>query len=193
MSYTIKGVNKFIKLSEQIPKEPESWTCEDVSIWLNLIEMGQYAQIFKEMSIDGMMIFEIEEEDLTSELKICKKLHRKKILKGIKILKEYKSYIQNHLTTKDYEDQSLFEQMAEKSKEFLEGEKGKSPGQASLDDQTQPQNISPNFRNPKSKVSYSEYLEENTKIFFNPKITLPRMRSTQISKKEMTRKFWKMS
>ena len=105
MSYTIKGMDKFLKLSERIPKEPEAWTCEDVSEWLRLIEMEQYVEQFRSMSIDGWLIFEIEEDDLINDLKVEAKLHRKKIMKGINMLKEYKTYVRNNLPIKDPEDQ----------------------------------------------------------------------------------------
>ena len=95
MSYTIKGMDKFLKLSERIPKEPEAWTCDDVSEWLRLIEMEQYVDNFRSMSIDGWLIFEIEEVDLTEDLNVNTKLHRRKIMKGITMLKEYKQYIRN--------------------------------------------------------------------------------------------------
>lgn len=104
MSYTIKGMDKFLKLSERIPKEPEAWTCEDVSEWLRLIEMEQYVDQFRNMSIDGWLIFEIEEDDLINDLKVNAKLHRKKIMKGINMLKEYKAYVRNNLPLKDSED-----------------------------------------------------------------------------------------
>ena len=158
MSYTIKGMNKFIKLSEQIPKEPEAWTCEDVSKWLRLIEMDQYVPNFKEMSIDGWLIFEIEEDDLATDLKISKKLHRKRILKGIKILQEYKIYIRNHLTTKDFENQTLFEQMAVKSKEFQEmvrvEEKVLPSLREQFDDQTRHQDMNSKIQVEKSNNDY---------------------------------------
>lgn len=41
------------------------------------------------MKIDGLLILELSESDLESELKIIKKLHRKKIIKAISLLKEY--------------------------------------------------------------------------------------------------------
>ena len=107
MSYTIKGMDKFLKLSERIPKEPEAWTCEDVSEWLSLIEMEQYVENFRNMSIDGWLIFEIEEDDLITDLKIKTKLHRKKIMKGIQMLKEYKTYVRNNMPIKDLNQQPL--------------------------------------------------------------------------------------
>ena len=105
MSYTIKGMDKFLKLSEKIPKEPEAWTCEDVSEWLCLIEMKQYVENFRGMSIDGWLIFEIEEDDLITDLKVETKLHRKKIMKGINMLKEYKTYVRNNMPIKDLNEE----------------------------------------------------------------------------------------
>jgi hypothetical protein len=116
MAYTIKGAHKFSKLSEHIPREPEAWSCEDVSQWLRLIEMSQYIQNFRDMSIDGWLIFEIDEEDLVNDLKISKKLHRKKIMKGIKILKEYKTYVHNHFTKQPTQADTQYD-MGDKNKQ----------------------------------------------------------------------------
>ena len=41
------------------------------------------------MEVDGLIILDIDEIDLENDLKIVKKLHRKKILKGVQILKEF--------------------------------------------------------------------------------------------------------
>lgn len=41
------------------------------------------------MRIDGLMIFELEEQDIEQELKINIKLHRRKIVKALELLKEY--------------------------------------------------------------------------------------------------------
>ena len=35
------------------------------------------------MEVDGLIILDIDENDLENDLKIVKKLHRKKILKGV--------------------------------------------------------------------------------------------------------------
>lgn len=55
--------------------------------------MSNYINNFKEMKIDGLIILDIDESDLELELKIVKKLHRKKILKGVQILKEFQKYL----------------------------------------------------------------------------------------------------
>ncbi len=55
--------------------------------------MEQYSMNFSEMKVDGFLILDLEETDLKTELKIAKKLHRKKILKSIGILKEYQRFL----------------------------------------------------------------------------------------------------
>ena len=45
------------------------------------------------MEVDGLIILEIDENDLEQDLKIVKKLHRKKILKGVQILIEFQEYL----------------------------------------------------------------------------------------------------
>lgn len=41
------------------------------------------------MAIDGMLIFDLTDEDLKNDMKIDLSLHRKKILKAIEVLVEY--------------------------------------------------------------------------------------------------------
>lgn len=153
MSYTIKGMDRFLKLAEQIPKEPEAWTCEEVSDWLRLIEMDQYVDNFKQMSIDGWLIFEIEEDDLINDLQIKTKLHRKKIMKGIEILKEYKRYIKNNYSNKNTnqnegnieniiktENSQINFQQREHQSEKIEEEKPEIMNRIQFDEQTAYQN-----------------------------------------------------
>lgn len=162
MSYTIKGMDKFVKLSEKIPKEPESWTCEDVSEWLRLIEMEQYVETFRKMSIDGWLIFEIEEDDLISDLQIKAKLHRKKIMKGIKMLKEYKTYIRNNLTKGEpsNNDGPLYEEPSKSSgasenRIIEENKVNFRPGPV-RNDQTRPADVQPKipFTNAFGKCTF---------------------------------------
>ena len=86
---------KFDNLLEQIPKYPELWNSDDVATWLALIGMESYARNFEDMSIDGLLILELTEEDLESELRISIKLHRKKIVKAIEMLRQYDSYLRH--------------------------------------------------------------------------------------------------
>lgn len=82
MSFTITTQNKFQFLIERLPKEPESWTKEDVVEWLSIIHMDKYKQNFLDIGVDGWLILDIDENDLETELQIHIKLHRKKVLKG---------------------------------------------------------------------------------------------------------------
>lgn len=92
MSYTIKP-NKFDTLLNNIPKYPEIWTVDDVTTWLGIIGMDTYASNFTKMSVDGLLILELTEEDLENEIQIPVKLHRKKIIKAIELLRQYDSYL----------------------------------------------------------------------------------------------------
>jgi hypothetical protein len=84
---------KFEVLETSIPKTPQTWTGEDVQKWLKILQMERYTDQFRkfkfpdnpkeEMAIDGLLILDLTEEDLSEELNISTKLHRRKILKGI--------------------------------------------------------------------------------------------------------------
>ena len=86
-------INKFASLYEKIPKYPEVWTNEDIITWLGIIGMDKYAQNFLDMGVDGYLILDLEEQDIVEELQISVKLHRKKIMKAIEVLREYTTYL----------------------------------------------------------------------------------------------------
>lgn len=92
MQFTTKAT-KFDSLLNSVPKYPEVWNFDDVSTWLNLIGMNNYTNNFQTMSIDGLLILELTEEDLENELQIPIKLHRKKIVKAIELLRQYDEYL----------------------------------------------------------------------------------------------------
>lgn len=93
MYNTIKDTT-FEELLQKIPKYPMNWKSEDVTLWLTHIGMQSYSDNFKEMSVDGLLILELTDEDLETELKITKKLHRKKISKAIGQLHQYNEFLQ---------------------------------------------------------------------------------------------------
>ena len=84
----------FDELLDKIPKYPENWKSEDVSIWLEHIGMQTYIPNFLEMSVDGLLILELTDDDLQNELGIGPKLHRKKILNAINQLHRYNAFLQ---------------------------------------------------------------------------------------------------
>ena len=116
MSNTIK-LNKFESLYKEIPKYPEIWDSDDVLKWLKIIGMDKYNEVFIEMGIDGLLILELEESDIEEELRIKTKLHRKKIMKALDLLKEYTDYLKkmfekdnNVVTMEELEEKSLEKQ-----------------------------------------------------------------------------------
>lgn len=87
---------KFSTLYETIPKYPEIWNTDDINKWLEIIGMEKYSQNFIDMKVDGYLILDLEESDIEEELQIPVRLHRKKIMKGIQLLKEYTTYLRHH-------------------------------------------------------------------------------------------------
>ncbi len=95
----------FKKLSEMIPKHPNSWSLEDVGVWLDFIGLSQFKPQFSinlnvgEKAIDGSCIFLLEDEDLKDDVKITSNIVRKKILNWTKsILIQYGNFlIQNKI------------------------------------------------------------------------------------------------
>lgn len=81
--------DKFEHLRDILPKIPELWTVTDIGKWLDMLHMTRYKEIFQEMAIDGLLIFDQVEEDLKTDMGIELTLHRKKILKAIDLLIEY--------------------------------------------------------------------------------------------------------
>ena len=56
--------------------DPEGWSFDDVSAWLDGIRMREYAGIFQESKIDGAMLLILEDEDLKDGLEIGNMMHR---------------------------------------------------------------------------------------------------------------------
>ena len=58
----------------------EMSTDETVEWLTNTVGLTRYAEVFKSMQIDGIMLANIEEQDLINELGVSSRLHRVKIL-----------------------------------------------------------------------------------------------------------------
>lgn len=69
-------------------RRPDTWGVRDVGDWLASLELGLYRQKFETLSIDGMLLFEMTDQDLLNDLEMPVRLHRFKILENIKKLKE---------------------------------------------------------------------------------------------------------
>lgn len=63
------------------------WSVKEVGEWLKQLDMGQYSPSFEALRIDGSLLLEINEQDLETDIKVRVRLHRVKILEGLKRLK----------------------------------------------------------------------------------------------------------
>jgi len=70
---------------ELTAKNPTTWTTDDVSIWLQLVKLGEYTPIFKEQQISGQELMELTENDVHT-LGIQKLGHRKRFQKALSML-----------------------------------------------------------------------------------------------------------
>lgn len=71
---------------KKIKSNPSSWSIQQVSAWLNELNLGDYASVFAENEIDGSIIFDMGLDDL-DYLGVTKLSHRKIFLKNLEALK----------------------------------------------------------------------------------------------------------
>jgi len=69
-------------------KRPQEWSVSEVGEWLESLDLTVYKPRFQELRIDGMLLFEMTEEDLINDIGVPVRLHRFKINENIKKLKE---------------------------------------------------------------------------------------------------------
>ena len=83
------GANQASKVERLLQrKKYQNWTTEDAILWLEeCLRLPQYRQHFQDLALDGSMIDFITDGDLESDLNIKVRLHRVKIIEGIKKLK----------------------------------------------------------------------------------------------------------
>jgi DNA repair exonuclease SbcCD ATPase subunit len=66
--------------SNPLPDSVRNWSVSDVCRWLDVLSLGQYAEKFREASVDGPFLMELREEDMVNVLEMRHKLHVRKIL-----------------------------------------------------------------------------------------------------------------
>lgn len=69
-----------------IKKQIQSWSTEDVGIWLKQIGLSEYVIYFKKNDISGKELLIIKEEDLKKDLNMISFGHRKIFLKQLNML-----------------------------------------------------------------------------------------------------------
>merc|ERR1711871_1374922 len=63
-----------------LPSNVQLWTVMDVLKWLDTLALSQYANAFREATVDGPFLLELKEEDLIQILGVKHKLHVRKLL-----------------------------------------------------------------------------------------------------------------
>ena len=96
-------------------KKPQEWTNKEVTEWLDSLDLSRYKEAFEAFRIDGMLLFEMTEEDLANDIGVPVRLHRFKILENIKKLKEEPQ----GLESQESEESSKDQQSEEKKWEVL--------------------------------------------------------------------------
>ncbi|XP_030600581.1 NAD(+) hydrolase SARM1 [Archocentrus centrarchus] len=83
-------------MGEEVPKRilssvPNWKTCE-VQTWLQQIGFSTYCDRFQELQVDGDLLLNITDEDLSSDLGMTTSLTRKRFLRDLRVLKTYANY-----------------------------------------------------------------------------------------------------
>ncbi|KAM3129019.1 hypothetical protein pb186bvf_018863 [Paramecium bursaria] len=84
-----------------LPKDPRKWQVQDVVVWLKFIGLEKFEERFVNLSIDGSVLFDINQEDIENELQIGKGLTQKKLNNWLQVgLNEYSKYLATISTVK---------------------------------------------------------------------------------------------
>jgi hypothetical protein len=62
---------------EGLPKRIQDLTVQQVSLWLEAMELGDYVQVFRSNLIDGEVLTELDEKDLIEDFGMHNKFHRR--------------------------------------------------------------------------------------------------------------------
>ena len=62
---------------EGLPKRIQDLTVQQVSLWLEAVELGDYVQVFRSNLIDGEVLTELDEKDLIEDFGMHNKFHRR--------------------------------------------------------------------------------------------------------------------
>jgi hypothetical protein len=90
-----EGGSEFV---ERLPKRITDFTVDQVSVFLETVELGEYVQVFRANKIDGELLIELEERDLIEDFGIVNKHHRRCLFKALnQHLFEYLSVDNNNM------------------------------------------------------------------------------------------------
>ncbi|CAM9197345.1 unnamed protein product [Chrysoparadoxa australica] len=69
-----------IAADNPFPSDIRIWSIDDVSRWLDTLQLGEYKAAFREAKVDGDLLSQLEAEDMMDVLGMEHKLHLKKVL-----------------------------------------------------------------------------------------------------------------
>ncbi|XP_041851222.1 NAD(+) hydrolase SARM1 [Melanotaenia boesemani] len=83
-------------MGEEVPKRilscvPNWKTCE-VQMWLQQVGFSAFSDRFQELQVDGDLLLNITDQDLSSDLNMAAGLTRKRFLRDLRVLKTYANY-----------------------------------------------------------------------------------------------------
>jgi hypothetical protein len=63
-----------------------SWRVHDVEAWLHGLDLAEYTDAFARHRVDGALLLQIDDADLSDELGVASRLQRKRLLTAIRVL-----------------------------------------------------------------------------------------------------------
>ncbi|XP_004075485.1 sterile alpha and TIR motif-containing protein 1 [Oryzias latipes] len=83
-------------MGEEVPKRifpsVSNWKSSEVRVWLQQVDFSAYCDRFQELQVDGDLLLNITDQDLSSDLGMTAGLTRKRFLRELRVLKTYADY-----------------------------------------------------------------------------------------------------
>ncbi|RVE64773.1 hypothetical protein OJAV_G00129150 [Oryzias javanicus] len=83
-------------MGEEVPKRilssVSNWKTCEVRVWLQQVGFSAYCDRFQELQVDGDLLLNITDQDLSSDLGMAAGLTRKRFLRELRVLKTYADY-----------------------------------------------------------------------------------------------------
>jgi len=78
-------------LFQHFSVSPRTWGSKQISQWLELLNMNEYQEVFENNKIDGLIIFDLEDNEIEEILGVKNSIHRKRFRNGINILRQFQT------------------------------------------------------------------------------------------------------
>jgi len=78
-------------LYQHFSVSPRTWGSKQISQWLELLNMNEYQEVFENNKIDGLIIFDLEDNEMEEILGVKNSIHRKRFRNGINILRQFQT------------------------------------------------------------------------------------------------------